>query len=31
LNSEVNELISLFLEGNTVSNNKSVINNKYIK
>jgi hypothetical protein len=27
VNKKVNELISLFQEGNTVSNNKSVINN----
>jgi hypothetical protein len=31
VNKEVNGLISLFQEGKTVSNNKSVINNKYIK
>ena len=30
VNKYVNELISLFQEGNTVSNNKSVINNYHI-
>jgi len=31
VNKKVNELISLFQEGNIVSNNKSVITNKFIK